>query len=285
MNTRTTAGALLAALMLVSVAAAPAVPALAAQEPEIPWTPGPTTGRLGDEAAINVPSSCLFTGTNGVELFMEMTENPVGGNERGVVLCPIREDAWFVVFSFEESGYVRDDEGGSLDAEDILSTIRRSTNEANKERRRRGWGSLTIEDWVTAPHYDSATNNLTWALTARTDSGERSVNHSVRLLGRTGVMHVDLVSSPELLDQLIPTFNTMLAGFEYQSGYRYAEWREGDKVAAYGLTALVAGGAGAVLAKSGLLARFWKLIVAGVLALLAAMKGLWRKVAGGSSSA
>jgi len=45
----------------------------------------------------------------------------------------------------------------------------------------------------------------------------------------------------------------MIGGFSYSSGYKYAEWRSGDKVAAYGLTALVAGGAGVALVKSGLL--------------------------------
>ena len=43
----------------------------------------------------------------------------------------------------------------------------------------------------------------------------------------------------------------------------------------YGLAALVAGGAGVALVQSGLLARFWKLIVAGVLALGAGVKRIF----------
>src|SRR2546426_3846944 len=39
-----------------------------------------------------------------------------------------------------------------------------------------------------------------------------SVNHSVRLLGRGGVMHVDLVATPAQLDALVPTFNGMITG-------------------------------------------------------------------------
>jgi uncharacterized membrane-anchored protein len=72
----------------------------------------------------------------------------------------------------------------------------------------------------------------------------------------------------------------MIGGFTYSPGFKYAEWRRGDKVAAYGLTALVAGGAGVALAKSGLLVKFWKLIVAGLAAAAAALKKMWAKITG-----
>ena len=87
------------------------------------------------------------------------------------------------------------------------------------------------------------------------------LNHSVRLLGRGGVMSVDLVVSPEHYQRALPAFNGVIGKFEYKAGHTYAEWRDGDKIAAYGLTALVAGGAGAVLAKTGLLQKFGKAIV------------------------
>ena len=57
----------------------------------------------------------------------------------------------------------------------------------------------------------------------------------------------------------VPDFDKLLAGFEFATGNRYAEWVKGDKVAAYGLTALVAGGVGAAAVKSGALGKLWKL--------------------------
>jgi len=72
----------------------------------------------------------------------------------------------------------------------------------------------------------------------------------------------------------------MIAGYTYTPGHKYAEWRSGDKVAAYGLTALVAGGAGVALVKSGLLVKFWKLIVVGIAALVGALKKLWSRITG-----
>lgn len=85
-------------------------------------------------------------------------------------------------------------------------------------------------------------------------------------------MSVDLVVSPEDYEASIPPFNELVAEHDFVPGKTYAEWRKGDKIAAYGLTALVAGGAGAALAQSGALAKFGKAIMAGLVAI-----GIWLK--------
>lgn len=245
---------------------------------DLPWTPGPTSGDLGTEAQTRVPAGCLFVGPDAADDFMLLTQNPPGGTERGVVFCQNdTSDAWFVVFSFDRSGYVKDDERDELDAAKILRSIRQGTDAGNDERRQRGWATLTVEDWVVAPYYDTATNNLTWSLSLLDSDGDRTVNHSVRLLGRGGVMHADLVADHSQLPRAMPVFNSIVAGYEYRGGHRYSEWRAGDKVAAFGLTALIGGGAVAVAAKSGLLAKFWKLIVAAVVAVGAGIKSLFKK--------
>ena len=46
-------------------------------------------------------------------------------------------------------------------------------------------------------------------------------------------------------------FKAALKSFEYIGGEKYSEWREGDKVAAYGLGALVLGGAAAAVSSKG----------------------------------
>jgi len=244
---------------------------------QIAWIHGPEQGRLGDLAILEVPEGFIFAEAEGAEQFMELTENPVAGNELGVLLSLPKSEtdaAWFVVFSFNDIGYVKDDERDDLDADAILQSLREGTTEANKERQRRGWGVVEIGQWVEPPHYDTATNNLTWSLSVLSQ-GESSVNHSVRLLGRRGVMNADLVVGSDQLSTAIPAFEDVVAGFDFNSGHKYAEWRAGDKVASYGLTALVAGGAGVALAKSGLLAKFWKVLVAGAAAVVAAIKRLF----------
>jgi uncharacterized membrane-anchored protein len=248
-----------------------------AQEPAaagIDWTIGPATADLGSIAQIELPDGFRFSGKSGVKTFLELTENPTSGRELGVLIPAGADDMWFVIFEFDPIGYVKDDDKDDLDADALLSGIRQGTDQANKERERRGWSTMRIVGWHTPPHYDLQTNNLTWAINGAGDNGN-VVNYSVRLLGRRGVMNVDLVLSPEQIGSVVPAFETVLGGFSFKTGSRYAEFRQGDKIAAYGLTALVAGGAGAALAKSGLLGKLWKAIVVGIAALLGFLKKLF----------
>ena len=90
-------------------------------------------------------------------------------------------------------------------------------------------------------------------------------------------MQATLVADPEEFSLILHDFRSLLAGYEFQTGHRYAEFREGDKIAEYGLTALVVGGAAAVAAKTGLLSKIWKFLVAGVLVLAAFFKKLFSR--------
>ena len=64
--------------------------------------------------------------------------------------------------------------------------------------------------------------------------------------------------SPEEYATTLPVFESIMNGFVYTQGSRYTDFIKGDKVAEYGLTALVVGGAGAAALKGGLLAKLWK---------------------------
>lgn len=245
--------------------------ASAQQAADLPWQECPCTGDLGN-ATVEVPAGMLFLDRASVPRFMEMLHNPTDGQERGVVLGQTASgENWFVVFSFNQTGYVKDDEKDSLDAEAILASIREGTEASNEERRKRGWSELAVKGWQRQPFYDRSTNNLTWAILGGTTDGD-VVNHSVRLLGRRGVMNADLVTGAESVAAAMPAFDEVVTGFDYKPGERYREFTRGDRVAEIGLTALVAGGAGVALAKSGFLKSFGKAIVLGVVALLAGAK-------------
>ena len=260
-------GRLLAAIVCVCAAASVAE----AQESGINWQVGPAIGKLGNVAEIKVPEGYRFSGQDGVRRFMELTQNPVGGNELGVMLPPDGAGEWFVVFEFNRIGYVKDNEKDALDADAILKSIKEGTEYANEERRKRGWSTVEVVGWHSAPRYDAVTNNLTWAIIGASE-GDRSVNHSVRLLGRSGVMKADLVLDAKDAATALPEFDQLLTAFQFTSGNKYAEFMPGDKIAEYGLTALVAGGLGAAAAKSGLLGKLWKFIVLGVVGVFAALK-------------
>jgi uncharacterized membrane-anchored protein len=87
---------------------------------------------------------------------------------------------------------------------------------------------------------------------------------------------VILVSGLDELATARPELENVLSGYSFNSGETYAEWIPGDKVAEYGLAALVLGGAAAIATKKGLwavLAAFlikgWKIIAIGGAAIAA----------------
>src|SRR5262249_46604492 len=118
--------------------------------PKIAWIDGPATARLGEIAEIKVPSGFRFTGNDGTHTFLEMTGNPPSGDELGTIVPAEKSDdaeSWFVIFEFEDTGYVRDDDRNQLDPDALMKSIKDNTEEANKERARRGWLAYHVRKW------------------------------------------------------------------------------------------------------------------------------------------
>jgi uncharacterized membrane-anchored protein len=253
------------------------------QQPQvkIDWQKGPTVGQLGDIAEIKVPQGYLFAGKDGAVKVLQLTHNIPSGRELGV-LVPAGDASWFMMFEFDDTGYVKDDDKDKLDADAILKNIQEATDASNEERQKHGWKALHVSGWETPPYYDPLTHNLTWSMRVKSDDPNDlgDVNHRIRLLGRRGTMNVDLVATPSEYAASVSDFNSLISGFSYAQGSRYSDFRPGDKVAKYGLAALIAGGAGAVLLKTGLLAKFWKLIVVGIAALGGFIKKIFNSIFG-----
>jgi len=248
---------------------------------ELPWEFGPTTGKLGGRATIDVPEGYAFLDAQGAARFNEIAENPPTGADEYIV-APT-DLHWVAFFHFNEVGYVKDDE--KLDPDDILSSIREGTEAANIEREKRGWDTMKILGWSFKPQYDQQINALEWAILAQMDrDGGQLINYNTRLLGRRGVMEVVVATDPQTLEASIANFKALVPGYEFGAGDRYAEFREGDRVAEYGLAALITGGAAAVAAKKGWLAaigvflvKMWKVLLIGLVAVGASFRKFFKR--------
>jgi uncharacterized membrane-anchored protein len=240
------------------------------------WTRGPGAAPIGDGLAeIELGERYVYLDQGETQRLLELAGNPVAGNELATAALATDDSQWFVIFEWDDIGYVKDDEADELDADAILESIREGTAAANEERAKRGWTPIEVVGWHEAPHYDAKTHYLTWAIVGQGEEG-RTLNRIVKLLGRKGVMTATLVSSEAELAAAVPEVDAMLAGYHFVPGHTYAEFVPGsDRVAEIGLTALIAGGAGVALAKSGLLAKFWKAIVAVGAALVAGISRLF----------
>lgn len=265
----------------------PADPFAKLESAGVKFTRGPATAALGSVAELKVPAGFAFIGADGVKRFYQLTQNTPSGDEVGVLLDP--GEMWTLFFDYNATGYVKDDE--KLDADQLLKALTADESEINEARKERGWDAMKITGWATAPHYDTTTHHLKWAInltSSRDNFKSVFINESIRLLGRGGVMKVTLVCDTEDFKASEVAVDKLLAAdFSYVSGQKYSEWKSGDKIAAYGLGALVLGGAGVVASKAGLFAKlgvffakFIKVIIVGFVALGAFFAKLWKKITG-----
>jgi uncharacterized membrane-anchored protein len=245
---------------------------------KIQWTAGPAKVGIGGHAEIQVPEGFRYTGSSGAQKLLEIMHNPTSGTELGILTD--QELELFVLFEFEDIGYVKDADKEKLDAADILKSIKEGNEAGNEERKKRGWPEISIVGWHTPPFYNHETNNLEWCIKGESE-GHTIVNYNTRILGRTGVMSANLMVDPEKLDSTLPVVKKLLGGYNFVEGKKYSQYVTGDKIAKYGLSALVVGGAVGLAAKTGLLAKLGvllakgaKLIIVGLIALGAGIKKL-----------
>jgi uncharacterized membrane-anchored protein len=261
-----------------------------AQGAGVNWVKGPKTVALGNDIAeLALGDQYAFAGAQDTRRLLREMGNTVDDTELGLVNPLAQDEDWMVVFEYNADGYVKDDDADEIDKDAILESYQKGTEAANEQRKSRGIPGLHVTGWFEEPHYDKATHNLVWALHAKSDDGSEVVNYNMRLLGREGFMSVTLVDEPSKLAVSKPKVEALLRGFRYKTGKSYAEWVPGDKVAQYGLVALVAGGAGAAAVKTGLLAGLMKVLAKGgkavILLIVAAGAGLKKLLSGRTETA
>ncbi len=246
----------------------------------------------GGLATIKVPERFRYLDPADAETVLtKIWHNPPSG-ERSLGMIfpaesgPLDPDTWAVVISYTEDGYVKDDEAAKLDYDDLLKKMKEGTSESNKLREKKGYATVELIGWAAPPRYDAADHKMYWAKELRFGGDpETTLNYDIRMLGRRGVLVLNAIAPTSQLAAIEQATPALLAMVNFQDGHRYADFNPStDKVATYGLAALVAGG---VLAKGG----FFKLligvalaakkfVIVGVVVLFAAVKKFFAKVTG-----
>ena len=216
--------------------------------------------------------------------------NPKTGKSLGMVVPanfdPLDASSWAVVISYENDGYVKDDEAAHINYDKMLAEMKEGAIEANKSRVKEGYEPIQIVGWASPPRYDAVNKKLYWAKEIKFgNAAENTLNYNLRLLGRNGVLVLNAIASMDQLKQVEAATPAILAAVNFQPGNRYADFKPGtDKVATYGIAALVAGG---VAAKAGLfkgllvaLLALKKFLIIGVIALIAGIKRFWASLNG-----
>ena len=191
------------------------------------------------------------------------------------------QDGWGVIITYDEDGYVKDDDAAKIDYTKLLKEMQESTHAGNAEREKEGYAPIELVGWATPPRYDKATHKMYWAKELKFgNSPESTLNYNIRILGGKGVLVLNAVASMGQLREIEQAAPQILAMVDFQQGNRYVDFNKStDKVATYGIAALVAGG---VLAKVGafkalipILLAAKKFVIVGIVAVVAFFKRLF----------
>lgn len=210
-------------------------------------------------------------------LLTEGWGNPPGFKTLGMIIPtavnPLADNGWGVIISYKNDGHISDDDAAKIDYADLLEQMKADDEEDNKERRKNGYAGLTLLGWAEPPSYDQATHKMYWARELKAeDADQTTLNYSIRVLGREDVLELNAVAAMADLQTIKQETPKILSFTNFTDGNRYADYdAKTDKLAPYGLAALVAGG---IAAKAGLFAKigvallaFKKFIILGLVAI------------------
>jgi uncharacterized membrane-anchored protein len=252
--------------------AAPAEEA-AAEEAEVPAADRPQLGPrkidLGDDLVLDLPESYGYFDRVQGKTLMEKMGNRTDESLRGLVF--MKDKSWLMVLRYVGEGYVKDDDAADLKPDEILEAIKEGTEESNEFRKERGIPAIHVAGWTETPHYEKAQHHLVWGIKGNDDAGKAaSINFYTRVLGRRGYVALNLMDDPETIEASKVDGLVVLRATTFKQGARYEDFDpKSDKVAEYGLAALVLGGAGVAavkLAKVGILAKLSGKVIALIIA-------------------
>lgn len=221
----------------------------------------PITGDITLEAAnaeMHVPENFYFLNAKDAKTVLEdVWGNPPGDSVLGMLfpagLTPFDAESWAVTIEYEEDGYVSDEDADDINYDDLLATMKEDVAADSEARVEQGYEAIELIGWASAPYYDAKAKKLHWAKEIKFGSSElNTLNYNIRVLGRKGVLVMNFIAGMDQKALIDSNIDTVLAMAEFEPGSKYADFDPDiDKVAAYGLGALVAG---KVIAKTGLFA-------------------------------
>jgi uncharacterized membrane-anchored protein len=241
--------------------------------------------KLNEIGVLNVPQGFGFLDSDQARFVLEtLWGNPEDSTVMGLIVPDGRgvmaNNSWAFIITFDEMGYVEDDDATDIDYDDLLEEMKTETVTESDTRVQLGYSSMELIGWASKPFYDSEKKVLHWAKEFKFgDSEANTLNYNVRILGRKGVLVMNAVSSMNELSEVQNNIAPVLSSFTYAEGSAYSDFNpEIDEVAAWTIGGLVAG---KVLAKAGffaILLKYLKFIILGIGALgTAAWKWFKRK--------
>ena len=246
------------------------------------WEHGSITLQ-GNHAKLNLPEGFKFLNADQSQIVLtDLWGNPKDNSVLGMVFPEkvdvLDDSSWAFVVTFMDIGYVKDEDAGKVDYNQMLKELKEGDAKSNEERKKLGFSTLTLVGWAQKPYYDEEKKVLHWAKEYSTQSEVNTLNYDIRILGRKGVLSLNAIANMHQLPEVTANIDQALKMAEFTDGNQYKDFDpKVDDVAAWTIGGLVAG---KILAKVGFFAvllKFWKLILLG---LVAVGGGIWKYITG-----
>ena len=218
-------------------------------------------------ATLNVPKGFKYLDAKQTQYVLsDLWGNPADLTVLGSIVPENRgvtyADSWMFVISYQEDGYVEDDDASDINYDDLLKEMKADMQTENAERIKQGFDSATLVGWASKPFYDENLKVLHWAKEIKFGKSEtNTLNYDLRVLGRKGMFNLSAVANMTELKEVKASIPNILKSVQFNEGNKYSDFDSStDTVAAWTIGGLVAG---KVLAKVGffaLIAKFGKVI-------------------------
>lgn len=239
-------------------------------------------------ATLDLPDAFTYLSPDDAErVLVDAWGNPPGIKSLGMIVpanaSPLSQSGWGVIITFDKDGHVKDGDADSIKYDELLKDMQEAVNDNNSARQKQGYAPMQLVGWAETPRYDKASHKLYWAKELEIGSNqEHTLNYNVRVLGREGVLVLNAVAGMKQIADIKRAMPDVVKAAEFTEGHRYADFNNTtDRVAEYGIAALVAGGVAAKLGFFGklfaVLLAFKKVIVLAVVGGGAAVRKLFNR--------
>jgi uncharacterized membrane-anchored protein len=243
--------------------ASDAAPAQQAALPELKYSTGDVV-LPNKVATLHLGEKYHYLAPEEANKLLQVWGNPPDEVTQGAILpadvSPFSEGGWAVFLTYTDDGHIDDSDANEIDYDDLLKDMKEGIEDSNEARKKAGYQEMHLLRWAEPPRYDASGKKLYWAKEISSADNFHSLNYDVRVLGREGVLSMEAVAPMDLIEQVRTGMRPLLEVAEFNEGYRYAEFNsKTDRMAEYGLGALVAAG---VATKLGLFGKLFAVLLA-----------------------
>lgn len=237
-----------------------------------------STGKVkpdGGQVQLDIPAGFKYLNKQqSIYVLTKLWNNPESATQGVIGMIfpgnggPFVDSSYAFVVTYEEIGYVKDEDAGKIDYDQLLQSIKEDEKKNNEQRVKAGYPTINIVGWAEKPYYDNQKKVLHWAKELKFGDGEtdNTLNYEVRILGRKGMISMNAVAKMYMLPLVHQDIPKVLSVASFTQGNSYFDFdSKTDNIAVWTIGGLVAGH---LLAKAGVLAiiakflaPLWKFIV------------------------